>query len=142
MDRRAFTLIEILVVIIVIGALAIIAVPSYTTHIERVRFVEGVETLTTLREAQIAYKAENAAYATTLGQLTVDIPASQNFQPPVIGNQASELARLRSNWSGVCFEITIDENGVIGCTDDATICGLASIDEVCSKMGNLVGIVH
>lgn len=68
--RRGFTLLELLIVIVIVAILAAIALPAFTESVRKGRRAEAVALLTGLQQAQERYRANNANYATALGQLS------------------------------------------------------------------------
>lgn len=69
MNRRGFTLMELLTVMVVMGILAAIAVPSYQRSQIKARETVLAEDLYQMRKAIDAYFADNAAYPDSLEQL-------------------------------------------------------------------------
>lgn len=119
--ESGFTLMEMLVVVIILGVVAGVAMPSYTLHIERVRASEGVQLLTALLAAQERYRLENAAYATAIASLDIDLPNAANFTvPPNLYNLATRVATIvRSDNS---YTLCINSTGVVSCSGAADIC--------------------
>lgn len=72
--KRAFTLLELLVVVIIIGILAALGVANYNNVAERSRASEARANLGTLRSLQLAHFQENNEYA-TLAELMTTLPA-------------------------------------------------------------------
>lgn len=72
--KRAFTLVELIIVVIIIGILASIAIPQFNKTMERSRIAEASAVLGALRGAQLRYKLENTAYATSTASLDIDAP--------------------------------------------------------------------
>ena len=70
LHRKAFTLIELMIVMIIVAILAAAAVPIYSSLVARAYEAEILSALSTVRTAQRAYKAENAVYPTAMGNLT------------------------------------------------------------------------
>ena len=64
--RRAFTLIELMIVVIIVAILAAAAVPIYNSFTSRAYGTEVQTALSTLRTAQRAYKAANGSYCDNL----------------------------------------------------------------------------
>jgi len=62
MNKRGFTLIELMIVITVIGLLAAISIPSYQKYISKARAVEGVTTLDSIRKHNQSYYVENNVF--------------------------------------------------------------------------------
>ena len=60
MPRRAFTLVEILIVVVILGILAAIVVPQYAHATEDAATVTAIHDLQKLRRAIEVYKAKNA----------------------------------------------------------------------------------
>jgi len=63
--RRAFTLIELMIVVIIVAILAAAAVPIYNSFTSRAYGTEVQTALSTLRTAQRTYKAAHGSYATS-----------------------------------------------------------------------------
>ncbi len=72
--KKAFTLVELIIVVIIIGILAAIAVPQYSKTMERSRIAEASAVLGALRGAQLRYRLENTAYAIDPLKLDIDLP--------------------------------------------------------------------
>ena len=60
--KKAFTLVELLIVIIIIGILATMAVPQYQKMVNRAKWAEAVQMAGAIRTAEEIYKAQNGAY--------------------------------------------------------------------------------
>lgn len=70
LNKRGFTLFELLAVMTIIGVLAAIAVPSYKRSQIKARESVLAEDLFQMRRAIDAYYADNGAYPDSLDQLT------------------------------------------------------------------------
>ena len=62
MNKRGFTLIELIIVIIVIGILAMVAIPQYLRATERARIGKGINALGLISKAEKMYRAQNDTY--------------------------------------------------------------------------------
>jgi len=62
--RKAFTLLELIVVIIIIGILATLGLTQYTKVVEKGRVAEAISILGTIRTAETGYYLEKGAYGT------------------------------------------------------------------------------
>ena len=61
MNKKGFTLLELLVVVLIIGILAGIALPQYRFAVEKTRLAEGLQTLSYIKR-QIDVKALQCGY--------------------------------------------------------------------------------
>lgn len=67
MNKKGFTLTELLIVVAIIGILAAVAIPAYIGQTKRAARTEAYTNLQNLRLLQEQFFAENAAYTANLG---------------------------------------------------------------------------
>ena len=77
MDKKGFTLLELLIVVIIIGILVVIALPQYMKTIEKARSVEAVINIGSLRVAIERYWYERGSVTSDLDNLAIDNPNDQ-----------------------------------------------------------------
>jgi len=131
--KKAFTLVEVIIVVIILGIIASFALPRYTTVVERSRSNEGVQILMALLGAQRRHALENGSYkagtgaggAIVDGDLDIDIPVPDNFAIPVIINNPNNVASITR--TGL-YTLSIDEDGTITCAD-------IGANTFCARMG-------
>ena len=126
-NKQAFTLIELLVVVLIIGILAAVAVPQYQKAVEKSRAAQGLALLRSVYEAQKAYHMANGSYATTIEELSVDVPWTGNtpwsntgtnvrsnddwaleLYKSSFGDYAITLGRLRGKYAGGAFGFALE----------------------------------
>jgi prepilin-type N-terminal cleavage/methylation domain-containing protein len=114
-SRKAFTLIEVLIVVIILGVLATIAIPQFTKVAKRARLAEAWTNLSAIRTAQSLYYMENATYTTTLGNLDVSL-TSPNFAYTIPTGTATAFNILATGNATATTGITawIHSNGASG----------------------------
>ena len=74
MNKKAFTLIELLIVVLIIGILAAIAVPQYEKSVEKAKFSKYIEWSRRLFHAEREYYLANGQYSGDFTAFTVDFP--------------------------------------------------------------------
>jgi len=77
MNRKGFTLVEVLIVVIIIGILAAIGIPQFADSIEKAKGGEARAGLGHIQTAEKIYYAENESYTDSLPQL--DISLTQRY---------------------------------------------------------------
>jgi prepilin-type N-terminal cleavage/methylation domain-containing protein len=77
MNRKGFTLVEVLIVVIIIGILASIGIPQFAVSIEKAKGGEARAGLGHIQTGEKVYYAEKEFYTTNLGDL--DITLTQKF---------------------------------------------------------------
>ena len=108
--KKAFTLIELIIVVVVIGILAIIAYPIYITAKERALDKEAIANLKLIQKAEGFFKMDNAAYYPTTGgsdacittidqNLKLDIPkgTGRSWNYTVTNSSSTGANTTRSN---------------------------------------------
>lgn len=122
-----FTLIELMIVVAIVGILAAIAYPSYTDSVRKGRRAEAITALYQLQLAEEKWRANNAAYTSTLSDLGIaaTVPASGTAYYDIAiaaganGTSFSATATAKSTGgqnqdkaSGVlCTPLTINQSG-------------------------------
>lgn len=72
--KKAFTLVELLIVIVILGILATMAVPQYQSMIEKAQTRQALIKLSALRQAEQAYYLQYGIYA-AWGWLPAPVPS-------------------------------------------------------------------
>ena len=62
LPRKAFTLIELIIVVVVIGILALVAIPRYYANVVKTKKIAAYKTLHLIRDTLLAYYAVNGSY--------------------------------------------------------------------------------
>ncbi len=79
MNKKGFSLMELLVVVIIIAGFASMTYPSYVSSIERARVNEAVQMLGTIQAAQQKHFVNYEEYGTTFKDISDFTPAVENF---------------------------------------------------------------
>jgi len=75
-NKKAFTLLELIIVIIIVGILATLGLSQYNRVVERGRTPEAKGILGALRKAELSYYLEKGAYTTSFTDLGITAPTS------------------------------------------------------------------
>ncbi len=114
MNKKAFTLVELLIVLAIISILALIAVPAYIGQQKRAARTEAYSNLETLRLLQEQFFAENGRYTISLGTCAKDNPGNVNTIQTGGGDPTNALPGFKpgndTSYS-YCIEQDIDLNG-------------------------------
>lgn len=58
LNKKAFTLMEIMIVVIIMGVMVAFALPQYNKTVDRARLQDGVNQLTAIHSAMLIYRAQ------------------------------------------------------------------------------------
>ena len=131
-SKKAFSLMEVLIIIMVLGTITSMSISSFFIFSEKARLSEGKQILISLLGAQKRWAVDNnGAYTDTLGNLDVIIPESSSFCTPVV-KTSDPIASIERNddlescgGSDGLYIVTISSNGTISCVNvkkKQTIC--------------------
>jgi type II secretion system protein G len=107
--KRAFTLVELLIVIIIIAVLAAIAIPKFANSSQRSKDAALHADLKLYRNALELYKADTGAYPTTLADLAATTAPANG----VDATSGASKAIASTDWKGPYLQAveTDPENG-------------------------------
>lgn len=117
-NRKAYTLLEILITIVMISILIGIAIPRYAGTIERSKAAEGIQILGVVRSSQERYALEHGNYPSETAHLDVVIPALKNFQNPLVLENCcdtTETICATIQRAGELYQLRIACDGIITC---------------------------
>ena len=75
-NKRAFTLLELMIVVIIVGILASLALPRFIDAAKRARESEAMSVLGAIRSSQMRYYLENEAYTGNIGDLDLSLTSN------------------------------------------------------------------
>ena len=105
MSKKAFTLIELLIVVLIIGILSAIAIPMYQGAVDKSHWSTMLPGAKAIKDAEEAFKMSNDGYTDTMANLDVTmenndltfnlITPNNTSDPNVIRVTNSKLANVR-----------------------------------------------
>ena len=95
--RRAFTLIEVMIVVVIVGVLAVLGVIGYRRYVTTAHTAEATHLTGGIRAAQEAFKVEKGIYA--------DVSADTSSLYP-----AAAPGAFKTEWGGNCNNCKGDPN--------------------------------
>jgi len=82
--RRAFTLVELLLVLVILGILAAIVIPKFSGRTEQAREQQAVTQISTFKTALETYEVDTGQYPKGLIDLIVQPRDAQNWRGPYL----------------------------------------------------------
>lgn len=97
MNKKGFTLVELVIVIIIVGILSIVSVPVYRGYVEKAMLTEGKTLISAIGRAELAYHVENEEFKVigrTSQDKDIDMDARsgkyfREFACPAVGEEGS-----------------------------------------------------
>ena len=117
--KKAFTLLELLIVVIIIAVLVAIAAPSYYNAVEKAKDSEAKGALAELRKVFIAYQSVHGNFPSPISngqvievdmdgsgfpEITVGVPDSRNY---TYSSTASEIRAVGKSGTTKKWKITL-----------------------------------
>ncbi len=139
-NKKGFTLVEVLVVVLIIGILAAIAVPSYNFTVEKTRAQQGIISLIQIAKAQYTYNAKKGNYSDNMLNLSLDMKDSDGsdatgaefadkfFDYKIFGENKKASVAKRNNGE---YELSVDySTGQVFCRPiEHKVCRDLNLDE-------------
>lgn len=116
MNRKGFTLVEVLIVVIIIGILAAIGVPQFAASIEKAKGGEARAGLGHIQTGEKVYFAENEKYSNDAVN-DLDITLNPRYWTFTISTPTATTYTATATRSGGTRAnqiITMDQSGIIG----------------------------
>jgi len=115
MNRKAFTLTELLIVVLVIGILAAIGIPQLAASLEKARSADAKIGLNQIYRAEIVFEGDRRFYTDSVGDLA-DVALTERYwsfriDTPTSTSFTATATRTSGSRSGQT--ITLDNLGIL-----------------------------
>jgi len=133
MNRKGFTLVELLMVVIIIGILVTLAVPNYYRSVERAKAGKGKAAADAIRKAQLQYRAFQDTYTDTIDELSdYDLPpdlwdgtdADWTYEITVNTESLMDVTCTRDGGPNDTSDFVMDQDGVLDPTNSPSEWGI------------------
>lgn len=120
MNRKGFSLLEVMVVVTIIGIIAAIAIPTYSGYVTRTRRADAITALETVALNEEKYMAENGSYVVDATLVGAGYPNpdvdNYNVTVNVLGGGTSFVATAvgRNDQAGDTIIFAIHSDGRVG----------------------------
>jgi len=119
LNKKGFTLVELIVVIVIIGILAAIAAPSMTANVTRAKRAEAISAMGSIRTAYRLYTADKSALPTNMSHLNDSgylVVAELNGPNYAASNYSFSAVQI--NAVGATAALNVNMNLITGKTDN------------------------
>ena len=133
MNKKGFTLIEIIIVIVILGVLATLALPRLAAQTKSAQAAEAMQFLGPIKRAIMACYDTGGSFSACLtqGALSITVPTSANFTYTTDGGTVGAYAVVQAQYINTTTDIIKMKVDVNGKTEFAT-----------SSTSNYIGIVN
>lgn len=87
MNKKGFTLTEVLTAVLIVGVLASVALPKYMRSVERSRAVEAMSAIKAINDAIYAFFSDKETCPARFSQLVVTLPSSEGDNTDTISTK-------------------------------------------------------
>ncbi len=123
LNRKGFTMVELLVVLVIIAILAAVATPIYLANTQRAKMSEAIATMSLIRQAQRDFKVNNNSFFDVAEDTTTPDNTTGHIQLPIASSVVIATGVPTPNPSGVNLSLGVTQyfsNGAFFVQTDAT----------------------
>jgi len=132
--KKAFTLVELLVVISIIGTLVAILLPNFMGARERARDSQKIQDAYAIKNALRMYYNDNQAYPITGSDL---VALLGSYMPGISGIDLADYTYTQTdNGDGFLITIQLESGQGTEDTDSQTKCGVGATDTIYAVCAN------
>ena len=133
MNRKGFTLIELIIVVIIIGILATLAIPQYRKATQRAYLGKGKHALSVIASAEKIYRADSGKYIAVANTAAAWDGTDLNNMVEVkeIGTDTNFTYAVTST-DGTAFTATATQTNLTACTISLTDFNIWTVAAACN----------
>ncbi|MGB9643233.1 MAG: type IV pilin protein [Candidatus Ratteibacteria bacterium] len=107
LNKKGFTLVELMVVVIIVGILASVAVPIYRANIKKAMASEGAALLGSVLTAQRIYYAEYNTYTSNKAELGIETTGNKYFTDYTLSGVSATGFTATTQGTGAASGVTV-----------------------------------